>query len=174
MHYQRRHLKAENPITLTTEQRFLLKVAVNKETRCWEWTAHLMPDGYGRFQYGPKDGQIRVRAHRWSYEHWIGPIPDGMLVCHRCDNPVCVFPDHLFVGTSSENKQDEIRKGRNNPPRGTRNPRAVLSESLVQQIRSMYVPRRMSYRKIARELGVSEPAVKNVVQGITWRHVPKK
>lgn len=172
MHYQRHHIPASTPVALTTEQRFLLKAAVNKATGCWEWTARLSRDGYGKFQV-PRDGggQRTTRAHRYAYEQWVGPIPTGLLVCHRCDNPICVNPEHLFIGTGSDNKQDEISKGRNNPPRGTRNPRAVLDEATVRRIRQMYVPRRMSYRKIGKLLSVNEGTVKNVIQGTNWKHV---
>jgi hypothetical protein len=71
---------------------------------CWIWTGNIGPNGYGRF------GQRY--AHRLSYEWMRGPIPEGMFVLHHCDNPPCVRPDHLFLGTAADNSHDMVRKGR--------------------------------------------------------------
>lgn len=86
---------------------------VEKTDGCWNWTAHLLPGGYGHFQLGTNRTD---RAHRFSYKLHFGPIPkdDGIewCVCHRCDNPRCVRPDHLFLGTDRDNMHDMMRKGR--------------------------------------------------------------
>ena len=89
----------------TTEQRFWDKI--NKTDECWEWTAQLSPTGYGRIQIDYK----AVAAHRYSAELHGMDITDK-IVCHKCDNPCCVRPDHLFVGTQKDNMQDMIKKGR--------------------------------------------------------------
>lgn len=78
---------------------------------CWLWTGDKFRDGYGKFK-GPAPDHKTYQAHRFSFEHFIGPIPDGLLVCHRCDTPPCVRPDHLFTGTHYDNVQDAIAKGR--------------------------------------------------------------
>jgi hypothetical protein len=76
---------------------------------CWEWEAARLPTGYGRFM---KTKGFIVYAHRWSWEAAFGPIPDGMYVCHSCDNPSCVRPSHLFLGDAMDNKRDSVSKGR--------------------------------------------------------------
>lgn len=92
----------------TTTDRFWAKV--KKSDACWEWQGGRLPHGYGRIVISRKEGA--VRAHRFSWELHFGPIPDGMVICHRCDNPPCVRPDHLFVGTQSDNMRDCVNKGR--------------------------------------------------------------
>jgi hypothetical protein len=86
---------------------------VEKSEGCWLWTASRHTDGYGRF--GPNHAEAK-RAHRVAYELEVGPIPPGMLVCHRCDTPLCVRPDHLFLGTIGDNNRDMEAKGRSRRP----------------------------------------------------------
>ena len=91
---------------MSYEDRFMQKV--NKTETCWLWTGALNSRGYGSFGvYGKA-----TSAHRYSYEHFKGKIPEGMIVCHSCDVPACVNPDHLWVGTYLDNSRDCIRKGR--------------------------------------------------------------
>jgi hypothetical protein len=79
-----------------------------KTDSCWIWNGPLFKSGYGRISNREK----KLRAHRVSYEFYVGPIPDGLNVLHRCDNPLCVNPDHLFVGTHLDNMKDMEAKGR--------------------------------------------------------------
>lgn len=86
---------------------------VKKTETCWLWTAGLDKDGYGKFAIGlGGKAQIHTRAHRFAYEIFVGPIPVGMVVCHRCDNPPCARPEHLFLGTPKDNNDDKVTKGR--------------------------------------------------------------
>lgn len=99
------------PVKKTTPlEKFWARVNKNPDG-CWEWTASLSSNGYGRFS-PTSCYRDRVLAHRFSYAQFVGAIPDGMIICHHCDNRKCVRPDHLFVGTNADNAKDRILKGR--------------------------------------------------------------
>lgn len=97
--------------TRSLAARFWAKV--NKTPTCWLWTANRLPKGYGVINVGGRAGSQQL-AHRVSWELHFGPIPDGLWVLHRCDNPPCVRPDHLFLGTVQDNVDDMVTKGRAN------------------------------------------------------------
>lgn len=142
----------------------------NKTESCWLWTASVINTGYGCFRVHRKT----ILAHRFSYELAFGTIPNGLFVCHRCDTPKCVLPDHLFLGTVADNIQDCINKGRRGdhgtPVRGERNPASKLTERDVRIIRER---RACGERRklVAAEFMVSESLINQICSGTVWSHV---
>jgi len=140
---------------------------VDKGESCWQWTAGDNGEGYGRFRH---DNQ-KVGAHRFSWEFHFGDIPDSMLVCHKCDNPGCVNPDHLFLGTNQDNMNDMVKKGRNKIRVGAANNKTKLNVEKVKTIRFLYSKGNHTQRELAKMFGVGQPCIKDIVNRITWKHV---
>lgn len=141
----------------TLAERFWEKVDVRGPDECWNWIRCKMPYGYGKFGINNKTQM----AHRVSYELANGPIPKGLFVCHTCDNPRCVNPAHLFVGTHADNMRDMTGKRRQTI--GERNAMAKLTSAEVAEIRSRCVGHRGEQVRIAREFGVSNSTICNIV-----------
>lgn len=159
---------------MNEQERFWSKA--RKGPGCWEWTAARDKDGYGMFA---KEHRKQVRAHRYAFELLGHEIPGGSIVMHTCDNPSCVRPDHLRIGTHRENTQDAIRKGRQRPresgrhfnrARGERHHKAVLTEAQVRTIRRSEI----SYRMLARILGVNKSTVARAARGMSWSHLEEE
>lgn len=126
--------------------------------------------GYGNF--GLK-GRGRTRAHRSGWELFVGPIPDGLFVCHSCDNPACCNPKHWFLGTHRQNMRDMIQKGRRKDIRppvhfGEKHPGSKLTQSQVREIREAYVGRYGQKAQLAREFGVSTQQIFNILSMKHW------
>jgi predicted DNA-binding protein YlxM (UPF0122 family) len=147
-----------------TASRFWSKVNMTSDDSCWTWKASTRRRGYGGFAL---DGKTRA-AHRVSWMLANGAIPDGMLVCHRCDNPSCVRPNHLFLGSQQENVDDMIGKGRD--ARGQRHARRVLTEHQVREIHRMLLDG-VSWREIAKAFGMSKRAIESIAHNQTWAHL---
>lgn len=136
---------------------------------CWPWLGAHDRHGYGSLGI---DGKT-VKAYRLAWELAHGPIPPGMSVCHRCDNPPCCNPYRcLFLGTQAENMADCARKGRNRWTFGEGNPFAKLTETRVVEMRQRYAAGGVSYRELGCEYGVCETTANKIVHGEKWRHVP--
>lgn len=150
----------------TTLKRFLSKVAID-ENGCWLWTGAKIT-GYGVLKV---QGRM-VLAHRLAYEHWCGPIAEGMYILHGCDVPTCCNPAHLSVGTHADNMADRQAKGRHVPLYGTLNGRAKVNETLVQEIRLLAdEDDRLSFQELGTQYGLSRWEVSRIVKGKTWQHV---
>ena len=145
------------------KDRFFNKVT--KTYTCWIWQGRTMRGGYGKFRIKRKE----YSAHRISWEIHNDKIPKNMMVCHTCDNPPCVNPDHLFLGTCQDNMDDMKSKGRS--PRGEQRPNSLLKDHDVRWIRKCYTSTNTSYEAIAMKYGVSETTIRHILNGHKWNHV---
>jgi hypothetical protein len=136
-------------------------------TECWEWTASQSRRGYGLIKVRGTTGRTKTTyAHRHAYALAHGPIPDGLQVCHHCDNKLCVRDEHRFLGTPGDNSRDMVAKGRST--KGERNPRAKLTAERVAAIRTMYATGQYSSRVVGLTFGVHATTVRNIVRRQNW------
>lgn len=150
------------------ESRFWCKVDRGVDDECWVWTAYVNEWGYGKFRVAPNR---LMSAHRFSFELANGPIPEGAVICHHCDNPPCVNPRHLYAGSHLTNRHDWAERNGGNLARGERNGSAVLTGELVRELRR----RAMSgepQTTLAREFNVHPNTIAKAVSGETWGHIP--
>ena len=138
----------------------------SNEDACWRWVGIKNSNGYGRFSLGNK----HRLAHRTSYQMFVGEIPAGMNVCHSCDNRLCVNPNHLWLGTQSENLKDAVSKGRMFRPdtTGERNGNRKLDWERVRAIRKMVASGERK-SKVARVFGVAHSTINFIINNETWK-----
>lgn len=146
---------------------------------CWLWTGAKGPKGYGHIVVDTR----HTYAHRYSYELANGPIPEGKMVLHKCDNRLCCNPSHLYVGTAADNTADMVRRGRCTSglvsrfhldpdcERGELNPYAKLTNDKVRQIRARYAEGGISQAKLARAFSVCQMTIWHIVNRKTWTHI---
>lgn len=168
------------------EQGFWNKV--DKSGECWSWTGALDRKGYGRFHTFYGTGKPHHEgAHRVAYILTYGDIPNGLHVCHRCDNPPCCNPSHLFLGTHADNMADMYQKGRNSPPpvicgdghwtrthpekvqRGEQHPIAKLSLEQVRTIRASYSAGDYSMSQLGKLYGVNKTCISKIINNQVWK-----
>ncbi len=152
-----------------TEQRFWSKV--NKTESCWLWTAGLFSTGYGAFSINGNN----VGAHKYSYELHNSKVAEGLVVRHTCDNPPCVNPNHLLIGTPKDNTRDMIERGRhkfnaNGGPKGQEHGRAKLTEDDVREIR-IFREFGFTYRELGEMYGVHLSMIAYILSKKNWSHI---
>lgn len=151
------------------EERFWEKVDKKLDDECWNWLAFLNEDGYGKFRI--RKNEAMIGAHRASWIIHFGEIPEGLQVLHHCDNPACVNPKHLFLGTHLDNMEDRTRKGRNIGFKGDENPNSKLSKDDVRLLRESYVPGYYNCIELADRFGISVASVYRIVGNRGWKHI---
>ena len=141
--------------------RFLRLVEISGS--CWEWSGYKNQQGYGIFWLGkgPK------RAHRVLWQWLYGRIPAGMAICHRCDNPSCVRPRHLFLGTYSDNMRDAVEKGRNKPLYGASHHMTRHTSEEVRYAKHLYFAERRTQVELAAFFGVRQSTISTWIRGVT-------
>lgn len=165
--YRRWKKHQETPI----HKLFWDSIEIGSPDECWPHKG-TKKGAYGSFRipgYRPK----QFRAHRlaWIFTH--GHIPDNLYVLHKCDNPPCCNPDHLFLGTHQDNMDDMLKKGRKFLSNGELCHTHKLTSQDVIEIRRRYDPSKTTYQMMATEFGVSEQTIREAVTGVNWKHIPK-
>ncbi len=167
-------------------ERFWAKVIRDPVSGCWVWTASKRNKGYGAFAYTVGDKMIQDRAHRFSWVIHNGEIPEGLCVLHRCDNPACVYPVHLFLGTKAINNADMLAKGRHvaactytcrgpddppgKHPKGEFHHNARLTPEIVRAIRADYASG-LTCGAIAEKYGIVHQQASKIIRRKQWKHI---
>lgn len=153
-------------LRLSNEERFWLQV--EKTDGCWLWMSARDRDGYGRFK-AEHEGVLHKTAHRYSYHLNKGKIPFGLQICHTCDVPACVRPDHMLLGTGADNMADKMAKGRARWRFGEEHGRAILTEDQARDILNDPRP----HTQIAHQYGVSVQTISSLKTRVSWGHLGK-
>lgn len=161
---------------LAAGQFYALATRPPGEDACWEWQGRISERGYGKY------GNLYAHRMSWGFSH-DGEVP-SLMVCHSCDNRICVNPRHLFLGTAQDNSDDMVRKGRSplgdkagyrkhpdNYPKGERLTwLAKLTDAKVREIRQMHSAG-MNAASISRRVGVTDGTIRFILKGVTWKHI---
>lgn len=162
---EERVIKRRRPRPRKFAERFWKRVIKGEtENDCWGWSGALSKEWqYAMIYYGPE--KPTMKAHRLSWMLHFGEIPEGKLVCHKCDNPRCCNPKHLFLGTYLDNNRDMVKK--------LRHGRMLFTDDQVRRIRALYERHRdyLSHKRIADWFGVSRATITHMVNGTNWSHI---
>lgn len=145
------------------EVRLWRRVKRGKRSACWEWRGSWATNGYGRMRVGSKI----MSVHRVAWEVTNGPVPDGLFVCHKCDNKLCCNPRHLFIGTAADNNADRDRKGRTRAPKGENHPHSKLTLAQVRVIKER-IKAGESSALLAYQYAVTRNAINQIKWGKTY------
>lgn len=145
-----------------TVKRFWEKV--DKSGDCWIWIAGTDKDGYGVF-----NNNGYAKAHRFAYEITFGEIPKNKIICHHCDNPSCVNPNHIYLGTYKSNARDRQSRNRGRDQYGVKNSMAILNWSKVRKIRAMWQSGNYTQKAIAEYFNVSRGCITGIIHNVNWR-----
>jgi hypothetical protein len=166
--------ETEDGRKLPPKDRFWSHVSILEDVeQCWDWIKSTDRGGYGKI----KNKQGTFRCSRLAYEYTYGLIPEGMMVCHTCDRPICCNPLHLFLGDAADNVYDMMAKGRHryvnnsNPPKGEDNPQSMLTEMDVRKIRVWYEEERYTQEQLAKLFGIHQTTVSKIIRRTKWKHV---
>jgi hypothetical protein len=155
------------------------RIIRDRSSECWDWQSSTRAFGYGQVTFCQGAQRVTLSAHRVIWQLFYGAIPSGMCVCHHCDNPACCNPDHLFLGTRSDNNKDMFAKGRARPgpkTKGYRRPEvsgersgaSKLSWAQVRSMRADYARGGVSAVALGKKYGIGRTAAANILSGATW------
>jgi len=154
--------------SIPDEERFWSKVDRRGLDECWPWKGCLKgTNNRGNFTIENKN----FKPSQMAWTLIKGPIPEGLFVCHTCDNGWCTNPDHLFLGTPKDNSSDRASKGRNADQRGEKNPRAKLTDARVREIKEQYASGNVSQANLGEIFGVSRSTIESILNGYRWKHI---
>lgn len=139
---------------------------------CWLWTGARSEQNYGVFSIGTSvEDHRNMVASRYAYEIKYGPMKDGLFACHKCDNPPCCNPAHIFAGTADDNHKDMFAKKRNVVLRGDDAPNAKLTSEQVLSIRAEYAKGEVLQTQLAKRYGVTSVTIGQIVRRGMWKHI---
>lgn len=167
---KQKYINSNNPlfidILIKNENKFWKKVIRND--KCWSWNGSLGKFGYGKFRTLINNIGIEIKAHRASYFYYHKIFPFNLCVLHKCDNPICVNPDHLFLGTRKDNNLDKVKKNRQ--AKGERTNKNKLKEKDIIDIKNM-IRNGMSHREIAKIKNVGKTIIGDIHHNRIWKHI---
>lgn len=144
-----------------------LKIHNTKNSKCWVWSRGTDVGGYGKFKINCK----QHKTHRMSYQIFVGEIPKGKFVLHKCDNPPCCNPKHLFIGSQADNVKDRDNKNRGYDRRGEKHPQSKLTEEDIREIRRLYSTGYYYQKDLGKAFGITQAIVSKIHKRQIWSHI---